>query len=234
LTKMNQRAEQTRCMKELAIFSDLSFNEREKIGALAGKRIYRKNEYLFREEEAADTIYLIKYGRVRLFKVSEHGKEITLDLLKEDDIIGENTFFEDARHTMNARAMEDTFVCSCDKNSFATLLQNPGIALKVIQLLGKKLNHYTDQVASIAFRDVKGRLSAVLLRLAGEYGKPGPDGITISIELTHQDLANLVNASRVMVTNVMGHLRQEGAIATRGQQIILLNRDMLAQTVEAI
>ena len=223
-----------RCMKELAIFSSLDDAEREKIGTLAGKKLYRKNEYIFMEEEPADTIYLIKYGRVRLFKVSESGREITLDILKEDDMIGENTFFEEARHTMSARAMDDTFICSCNKNHFAELLQNPSIALKVIQLLGKKLNNHTDQVASIAFRDVKGRLSATLLRLAGEYGKQSPDGLAIDIELTHQDLANLVNASRVMVTNILGSLRQEGAIAIRNQQIILLDRDMLATASESV
>lgn len=224
----------TRCMKELAIFSSLDFLERERIGTLAAKKVYRKNDYIFREGEPADAIYLIKYGRVRLFKVSEGGKEITLDILKEDDLIGENTFFDDACHTMNARAMENTFICSCHKDSFAVLLQNPGIAMKVIQLLGRKLNTYTDQVASIAFRDVKGRLSAVLLRLAGEYGNPSAEGVAIDIELTHQDLANLVNASRVMVTNVLGSLRQEGAIATRGQRIILLDQKLLAQAVEAV
>ncbi|MHB1043615.1 MAG: Crp/Fnr family transcriptional regulator [Eubacteriales bacterium] len=222
-----------RCMKELAIFSTLDFIEREKIGALAGKKVYRKNEYIFRESEPADTIYLIKYGRVRLFKVSEGGKEITLDILKEDDILGENTFFEDALHTMDAQAMEETFICSCCKEHFGLLLQNPQAALKIIQLLGEKLNNYTEQVASIAFRDVKGRISAALLRLAGEYGRTSDEGTTIDIELTHRDLANLVNASRVMVTNILICLRQEGAISTNGHRITLLSREKLAVSPEA-
>lgn len=222
-----------RCMKELAIFSTLDFLEREKIGALADKKVYRKNEFVFREGETADTIYLIKYGRVRLFKVSGGGKEITLDILKEDGIFGESTFFEDAGHTMHAQAMEDTFICSCCREHFGLLLQNPRTALKIIQLLGEKLNNYTEQVASIAFRDVKGRISAALLRLAGEYGKTSPEGTTIEIDLTHQDLASLVNASRVMVTNVLSSLRQEGAIATRGHRITLLSREKLAGAVDA-
>jgi len=222
-------------MKELALFSTLDYNEREKIGVLAGKKAYRKNEMIFRDGEPANTIYLIKYGRVKLFKVSEGGKEITLDILKEDDILGENTFFEEnAIHTMNAQAMEDTFICSCNNEHFAILLQSPQTALKIIQLLGEKLNNYTNKVASIAFQDVKGRIAAMLLRLAGEYGKPSSNGTIIDINLTHQDIANLVNASRVMVTNVLGDLRQEGVISTSGQQLILLNREKLAGAVEAI
>ena len=221
------------CMKDLSIFSTLDVVERERVGALAGRKVYYKNEFIFREGEATSTIYLIKYGRVRLFKISEAGKEITLDILKEDDIFGENTFLENSKHTMNAQAIEDTFICSCDKEHFTLLLQNPRTSLKIIQLLGKKLNDYTDQVANIAFRDVKGRISSTLLRLADEYGKPSPEGITLNIELTHQDMANLVNASRVMVTNVLINLRHEGAIATKGQRISLLNKDLLIEAVKA-
>lgn len=55
--------------------------------------------------------HLVKYGRVRLFKVSGLGKEITLDILKENDIFGENTFFDNSEHIMNAQAMDDTFIC---------------------------------------------------------------------------------------------------------------------------
>ena len=221
------------CMKDLSIFSTLDVVERERVGALAGRKVYNKNQFIFREGEATCTIYLIKYGRVRLFKVSEGGKEITLDILKEDDIFGENTFMEDSNHTMNAQAIEDTFICSCDKEHFTLLLQNPRTSLKIIQLLGKKLNDYTDQVSNMAFRDVKGRISSTLLRLAEDYGKPSTEGVTINIELTHQDLANLVNASRVMVTNVLINLRQEGAIATKGQTISLLNKDLLIESVKA-
>ena len=226
--------EKIRCMKDLAIFSALNITEREKIGALAGKKVYRKNEYIFREGEPADTIYLIKYGRVRLVKISMNGKEIILDILKEDDIFGENTFFDDARHNMFAQTLEETFICSCNRDSFVLLLQNPQTSLKIIQLLGKKLNNYTEQVASIAFRDVKGRISAAILRLADEYGKPSPVGTTIDIDLTHQDMANLVNASRVMVTNVLSNLKQEGAITSKGHRLTLLNREILIQATEVV
>lgn len=223
-----------RCMKDLAIFASLDFLEKEKIGALAGKKVYRKNEFIFREGEPADAVYLIKYGRVRVFKISEGGKEITLDILKEDDLFGENTFFDDAQHTMNAQALEDTFICSCNRQSFLDLLKNPQISLKIIQLLGERLNNYTEQVANIAFLDVKGRISATLLRLAQEYGKPAPEGTMIDIDITHQDLAYIVNASRVMVTNVLIALRQEGVIATRGHRITLLRKEKLAEIVKAV
>jgi len=223
-----------RCMKEMPILATLDFEEREKIGALAGKKVYRKNEFIYREGDPADAIYLIKYGRVKLFKVSADGREITLDILKDDDLLGENTFFDDTVQSMCAQAMEDTFICSCQREHFGILLQNNQVALKIIQLLGKKLNDYTDQVASIAFRDVRGRVATTLLRLADDYGVSVPEGVEISIDLTHQDIGNLVNASRVMVTRVMGNLRQERAIISRGQRVVLLSREKLSTAMEVV
>ncbi|MBS3970694.1 MAG: Crp/Fnr family transcriptional regulator [Clostridia bacterium] len=221
-----------RCMKDLTIFSTLDVNERNKIGELACKRFYAKNEFLFREGDPADTIYLIKSGKVKLFKVSSGGKEIILDILKDDDFFGENTFFDQAQHNMNAQAMENAYVCSCTKEHFALLLQNPKTSMKIIQLLGEKLNNYTNQVASIAFHDVKGRVAAMLLKLAGEYGSSSLEGTTINIELTHNDLASLVNASRVMVSNVVGSLRQDGIIETKDHRFILLDLNALASAMD--
>ncbi len=219
--------EKIRCMKDLAIFSTLDIPERNKIAELAYKKTYNRNEYLFREGDPADTIYLIKSGKVKLYKVSTGGKEIILDILKEDDMLGENTFFDRAEHTMSAQAMENTFVCSCTREHFALLLQNPQTSLKIIQLLGEKLNNYTNQVANIAFHDVRGRVAATLLKLARQYGASSPQGTTIDIELTHNDLASLVNASRVMVSNVIGGLRQDGVIATKDHRFIILNAEAI-------
>lgn len=222
--------EKISCMKELSLFSNLDYLEREKVGKLAGKKVYYKGDFIFREGDPANTIYLVKYGRVRLFKVSPEGKEITLDILKEDDLLGESTLFEEAVHTMNAQVLEKTFICSCSRSDLQLLLKNSDAALKIIQYLGEKLQNYTEQVADIAFRDVKGRLAASILKLAREYGEgTEKDNIILEIELTHQDLACLVSASRVMVSNVLKHLKEENVIDIEQQRIILLDKDKLAQ-----
>lgn len=70
-------------MKELALFATLNFIEQEKIGALAGKKVYRKNEIIFRDGEIAHTIYLIKYGRIRLSKFRKAAKKLPLISLKK-------------------------------------------------------------------------------------------------------------------------------------------------------
>ncbi|OPX93571.1 MAG: Anaerobic regulatory protein [Pelotomaculum sp. PtaB.Bin104] len=214
--------EKPKCMKDLALFAALSPAERQQVTLLAGKKTYQKGEMVFHEGQPADTIYLVKSGRIRLFKLSEEGKEITLDILRADDIFGENAIFDEQLHSMSAQALESSFVCTCTRGDFERMImQNPAVALKLIKALGEKLNNYTVQIADMAFRDVKGRLLNTLQRLAQDYGKPNGDGLMIIISLTHQDLANLVNASRVMVTNTLNRLKQEGLISMNDNYIVV-------------
>ena len=214
----------TKCMKDLEIFSALTSLEREEVGKLAIKKVYKKNEFIFREGEVADSIYLIKYGRVRVFKTSDEGKELTLDYFKSEDILGEAMFFEDALHTMNAMAVEETFICCCSKELFSVLLQNPQASLKIIQYLVQKANNYTDHLSRIAFMDVRSRVIDLLYRLAEKYGTSTSTGSTIEIDLTHQDIGSLVNASRVMVTNVLSELRKEKLVCINGHRITILSQ----------
>ena len=77
-------------------------------------------------------------------------------------------------------------------------------------------------MADIAFRNVKNRLLKTLQRLARNYGEPTGEGTLITIHLTHQDLASLVNASRVMVTNTLNRFKQEGLISIKKRNCIVL------------
>ncbi|QSX09175.1 Crp/Fnr family transcriptional regulator [Alkalibacter rhizosphaerae] len=217
--------DQIKCMKDLSIFSALNEEEKAQIPTIAEARTIKKGETVFLEGDPADTVYLIRKGKILLYKISEEGKEISLDLLQEDDFFGENTIFDNLLHTMNAKALEDTFVCTCSNANLPALLSNPNISVKIIRALGEKLNTYTDQIAAMAFQDVKGRVLGTLQRLAREYGKATNNGVRIDVVLNHQDLANLVNASRVMVTRTLAVLKEEGVIHHSKHHFYLKDRN---------
>jgi len=218
-------------MKDLQLFAALDNQEREAITQIAQAKVYHKGEDIFMEGDPADTIYLVRKGKVLLYKISDEGKEISLEILQDDDIFGENTIFEDVHHTMNAKAIEDTFVCTCSNKQLPQLLANPMVAIKIIKVLGDKLNNYTEQIAAMAFQDVKGRILSTLVRLAKEHGKTTSKGIKVDIYLNHQDLANLVNASRVMVTRTLATLKEEGKIEVSSQRFYLLDQGLLKEAV---
>lgn len=204
-----------KCMKDLEIFQALNEVEKTQVLQLARGKHYKKGETIFVEGDPADAIFLVKAGKVLLYKISEDGKELSLDILQENDIFGENSILEDNVQTMYAKALEAAFICTCTRKDFHSLMVNPIVAFKVIRYLSEKLNNYTQQAAVMAFQDVKGRVLSTLVRLAKDYGKLTPEGLKINIILSHQELANLVNASRVMVTNVLNELRHEGVIEVK-------------------
>lgn len=201
-------------MCDLDIFAGLDLEEKETIKQLARKKFYRKGEYLFREGDPADTIYLVKLGKIKLTKVSDAGKEVILDILTAENVLGESTFLDGGCYSMSAQAIEDAFVCLCTKNDFTKLLQNPQIALKLIQGLMKKIELLSMKIADLAFLNVKSRVASVLARLARECGHFSPIGLMIDLRLSHHDLASLVGASRVMVSQVLKQLENEGLIRT--------------------
>ncbi|MEL4106657.1 Crp/Fnr family transcriptional regulator [Oscillospiraceae bacterium WX1] len=210
-----------KCMKDLDLFQALNNTEKQQIIKLAKGRRYAKGDRIFAEGDPADTIFLVRYGKVLLYKCSEEGKEIALDILEENDIIGENTIFDEMFQTLNARALEETFVCRCYKNDFVKLLKNPEISIKLIKALTDRLNSYTNSMSDMAFCDVKNRVLNTLVRLSRKYGTVTPEGTQLTVRLSHEDIAHLVNASRVMVTNSINALRQEGRIISHQRRFIL-------------
>lgn len=212
-----------KCMKDLDIFSALDESEKKMVRNLSRPVFYNKGQNIFDEGMPCDKIYFIRGGKILLYKVSDMGKEMSLDIITTDDIFGENSIFDDSMHSFSAKALEDTFVCVCSKDDFIKLLENPMISLKIIKSLTTKLNTYTEQMANIAFNNVKGRLLNTFQKLIKQHGVECDFGTKINLILSHQDMANLVNASRVMVSNIMIDLKKEGLIEVNNRYIYVSN-----------
>ena len=201
------------CMTDLWLFEQLDASERKQVHEMARRTSFKKGEYLFMQGEPATSVFLVSAGRVKLFKVSEEGKEIVLGYLTTHDLLGEEVLFADNLRTFSAQAMEPTRICACFKQDFeAMVAQNSDISRKVIQTLGQKLNRMAEQLSDVAIHDTRERVSRTLARLAREYGEPTEEGVRINFRLTHEELGALVGASRVMVTNVLKSLAESGAV----------------------
>lgn len=220
------------CMRDLELFSMLNEEEKNAVITLAKPRRYKKNEFVFRQGEKSDRLFFIRSGKIRLFKLSPEGKTLTLGILKEDDVFGENTIFDEANYTFSAQAMEECFVCECTQEDFMELLKHTSIAVKMIKNLTDKMNGYTEQMANIAFNDVRSRVIVLLEQLAREHGSVRGEEVCIDLLLSHQDIANLINASRVMVSNVINGLKSDGLIHIENRVIHITGHEMLETVLQ--
>ena len=205
----------------------LTDEEAEILDRVSVPKLMKKGTELFQEGEECNRLIRILSGKVLLYKISYEGKEISLNILGGESIIGENSLFETSYYTYSAKVIEDAYVFTCSKEEMLILLNNPVVSLDLIEQLTKKLNAVTDQVANMAFYDIRGRLLRTFSKLLESNGVETKFGHKIDIKLSHQELANMVNASRVMVTNILNALKGEGIIEIKDKYIFVMDLDQL-------
>ncbi len=216
------------CMLDLWLFEQLAVAERQQLEPLTRKLSYARGQRLFSEGDPAAVVLLLTSGRVKLYKVSSEGKEVILGFLGPHDLLGEETLFREGARSFSAQALEPTTVCACSKDDLETLTtQYPSIAAKLTRTLGEKLSQMADQLADIAMYDVRDRLIRLLARLAQEQGEPTHLGLSLDRHITHDDLAALVGASRVMVSNALGGLRESRLLLVDGQRRFVVSQSLL-------
>jgi CRP/FNR family transcriptional regulator len=210
------------CIGHLWIFQNL---EAEEIEALSREALRKKSttgQALFLQGDPTDEMFLIKGGRVKLSKVLEDGTELTLDIRKAGDFVGENMFSEESHYPVSAYCLEDTLTCGFSRSQFEQLvLQHPKVGLQIIKNLSERISWLTRRVGSLAVTNIEDRLYRVLTSVAKEHGTLINQGIVIQFPLTHEDLSFLTGAHRVSITRAMKALKKAGKIIHEDKRLIL-------------
>jgi CRP/FNR family transcriptional regulator len=222
--KQEQFCDMQFCMGDLWLFKELGPKEKEQICSFTRKIVKNKGQHLFWEGETADSLFLIKKGRIKLYKITDSGKEIFLDFLGYNSVVGEDALFTHHTYSMNAVALEKSHICACSVKELEQFInKNPAVSMKIIKALGGKLQNATYSIESFAVHDVKGRIARLLLRLGKEYGRNREGNLVLDFKLTHEDIAALTGASRVMVTKVMNELKNTGLLTRENNHTYTLD-----------
>ncbi len=210
------------CLGHLWLFENLTPESLQALVRAANRKQYDRGQYVFMQGEPARQMFLIKAGRVKLCKNTEDGAEITLDIRKAGDFLGENMLSENVDYPLAAWCMEETLTCGFTKDQFEQLvLEHPRIGLQVISNLSERINWLTTRVSSMSFTNLEDRLYSVLKQVALEHGVRVGDGVEIRFPLTHEEISFLVGAHRVTVTRALKGLRESGRISQRGRMLIV-------------
>lgn len=211
------------CIGQLWIFENLKPEELAALVRAALRKVYKKGQEVFCQGGPANKMFLIKAGRVKLSKFTEDGDEITLDIRKAGDFLGESMLLEDSDYPLTAVCLEDTLTCGFTKQDFEKLLLDyPSIGLQVIKNLSKRIDWLTSRVGSLSSSNLEDRLYNVLVQVAREHGSRSQKGYAIQFPLTHEELGFLVGAHRVSITRAMKALKESGKIIKEGKTLILV------------
>lgn len=226
---------ESRCLKELLIFSKLEWDEVKLICERAYEKRYYKNEVIFFENDNDQKLYILVAGRVKLSMLSPDGKEKVLTILQEGDIFGEMSLFDQDPHPLTAEVVEDArLVILPFKDLETIIMKNPKVAIKIIEALAKKTRLLTSQIRELVFQDAEGRLASLLTRFVEEFGVEVKSGKMIDLILTHQEIANLLGSSRVTVTKLLNQFIDEGVIKIYKRKIVVLDEKKLGEKLQTL
>ncbi|MFQ5580627.1 MAG: Crp/Fnr family transcriptional regulator [Nitrospiria bacterium] len=193
----------------------------------------KKKTPIFFPGDPSQQVYLLKEGRVKISRVSEDGREVTIALLEPGEIFGELNVLDDSPRDTMAEALDDSQICVVNKELFLSMVQKkPEFSFRLTKLIGLRLKRIESRVEDLVFRDVATRLAHLLLELSKDYGKETSEGIKLRIKITHQEIANLIGSIRETVSAVLGDFKREGLIGFEGRIIILLKPDALKRRLD--
>lgn len=218
------------CASIVSIFKTLNYPELQKINVLIKKKNYPKNAILFSKGDLTSHLYIIRYGSVKLYEMTENGRQQTIRLLVPGDFFGELALImEKQRYQLNAETLENTGICLLSRDDFKNLIhQSPEISLGVMQALTDRLSHAENFISSLTLKTIEQRLISWLLTMAEKEGVLTPQGIRLTINLPRHELASLFGTTRETISRKFPKLQAEGLITINGQkQIIILKKDEL-------
>lgn len=213
------------------LFDVLDANERELFLSRCSRHQFRVGEDLYAQGDPYTKSYLIRAGKVRTYYVAASGKEITLAHWSEGTLLGgPNVFRERRPHIWSAQAVTDVVVEQIKGRDLEELcLHIPRLAHYLIEALVWKLHVVSVLLQSFGTQSVRARVAHLLLQLSEQYGVHQAEGITIGQRFSHDELGQMVGATRVWVTLALKELKKEGLITTRGRDIVILNMKKLRE-----
>jgi len=211
------------CIMASEVFASMDEAERKRITGLVSHIPLRKRETVYAPGERAETLYILDRGRVKISRLTEEGRELTLDILQPGDLFGELSIGRDGGlRSTNAEALEDSVVCAIPRRDFEKLAaSNPRFSFAITRWIGGRLNRIETRFENLIFKNVRTRLLTVLRELSGPYGERVPEGRKLTLKLSHQEIANLVGTTRETATLEINNLKREGRLLGKGRTIIL-------------
>lgn len=218
-------------LRAVPLFAEL---DDDAYAALAG-RLRRdhlaRGKDLFREGDHGDALHVVVEGKVKICRTAPDGRENVLAILGPGDLLGELSIFDTRPRGATATAVVDSVLATLLRDDFHEWLgEHPRVSYDLLRALAVRLRQTNEAMADLVFTDVPGRLAKTLLGLAERFGTAADGGaIHVAHDLTQEELAQLVGASRETVNKALADFATRGWLRVDGRAVLLLDPDRLAR-----
>jgi len=195
---------------------------------VASRRKYPKDAVVFFENDLGDALFMVLSGRVKVTILSDDGREVILSMLSKHDCFGEMSLLDDQPRSATVIALSETEILVLHQKDFLSIVEKqPRVLVNLLSVLSSRLRKANQQIGNLALHDVYPRVERILLDMASEDGSRQPDGRVICRRPTHQEIANMIGATRETVSRMISDLAKQGYIEIVGKNVII--QDALAK-----
>jgi CRP/FNR family transcriptional regulator len=188
----------------------------------------RRKQAVWMVGDDADKVYWVRSGIIKVSRVTDEGRELTLQFFTKDDLFGEEAIFGAPGREVVAEAYEDVTAYAMSRDDFDALLRrNADLAVRAAKLVGRRRQRLERRVGDLLFRTAHARLARLFLDLIEDFGVRDSRGVIVNLKLTHREMAALIGATRETVSFAILDLRKDNLIQTESKRVIILDEDRL-------
>jgi CRP-like cAMP-binding protein len=199
------------------IFQDLSKAEIQELDRTITMSTCRPGKIFYQPEDTSEVLFILKKGRVQLYRISPEGKKLIVATIGPGTVFGEMALVGQTMHNTFAEAVEECLLCVMSRHDVERLiLGKPSVALRIMDIMSNRLNEVETRLEDMAFKSIPARLALQLLRLREEQG----DSI---YGYTHQDLAEAVGTYRETTTQILNEFKAKNLVEIGRKRIDILD-----------
>src|SRR5512138_2121162 len=215
-------------LSDIELFRDLSERDMSEIDRVTTMTNVPRGRVFYRPEEVGEVLFLLKAGRVQLYRISPEGKKLVIATLGGGTLFGEMALLGQQMHNTFAEALDDCLIFVMSRADLERLILNkPTVGIRVLEITGRRLREAEGRLEDMAFKGIPARLASLLLRLATDRSSNEITG------LTHQDLAETVGTYRETATQVLNDMKADGLIEIGRKRIEILDPERLQDLAES-
>jgi len=191
---------------------------------------FPRGHVIFAEGEPGDRLYIVGTGKVKIGRKSPDGRENLLMVAGPSDMFGELSIFDPGPRTSSATAVTEVRTFTMDRAALREWIgKRPEIAEQLLRVLARRLRRTNNMLADLIFTDVPGRVAKSLLQLARQFGSQESGLLRVTHDLTQEEIAQLVGASRETVNKALADFAQRGWLRLEGKSVLILEPERLAR-----
>jgi len=215
---------------EFSLFEGLAPKELSDLKTITQTRFASKGRLLYLPGDDSEAVFFLASGRVKISRLSDHGKELILEIVEPGGSFGEAGALDDRTRETVAEVLEPSAIFAVPAKAFrATLKRNPALLMKLTKSMGRRQQRLEKRLMDVVYKNAPQRLADLLLELSESYGVRDSRGILLRIKLSQSALGNLLGVSREIVNHTFSGLKRSGVIAVTEGRVIIQNPKALAE-----